>query len=255
MAEPFRPIPTPAEERRGHSSRQQPPWPSRQPSPARARTAQPARARRRPQVALAVDFDGTVTERDLLDEIARVFGDPDVYRQVDEGLHDGSISLRECIIREFEPVRAPLADVVAYVLAHARVRPGLPELVALTEERGWAFVILSSGFRELIEPVLAREGVRAEIRANSVEPRPGGWRVVWRDRRVCARCGEACKRGSLPEADTVVYVGDGISDRCAALACDRIFATRGLARYLDEIGVGYEPFRDFYDVAAALRRG
>lgn len=214
-----------------------------------------ARSPSRAEVALAVDFDGTVTERDLLDEIARVFGDPEVYRQVDLGLHDGSISLRECIIREFEPVRAPLHEVVAYVLAHARVRPGLRELVALAGERGWGFVILSSGFRELIEPVLAREGVAAEIRANSVEPRPDGWRVHWRDERVCPYCGEACKRGSLPEAGWLVYVGDGISDRCAALACDRIFATRGLARYLDGIGVVYEPFQDFHDVAAALRRG
>jgi 2-hydroxy-3-keto-5-methylthiopentenyl-1-phosphate phosphatase len=47
-------------------------------------------------------------------------------------------------------------------------------------------------------------------------------------------------------------VGDGISDRCAALASDRIFATRGLARYLDEQGVAYERFDDFFDVASAL---
>lgn len=208
-----------------------------------------------PEVALAVDFDGTITEHDLLDEIARTFGDPAVYQQVDVGLHEGTISLRECITREFEPVRAPLAEVVAYVLDHARVRPGLRELVDLAEERGWAFVILSSGFVELIEPVLEREGVHAEIRANSVDPRPEGWVVRWRDEAVCGECGEACKRGSLPRAHTVVYVGDGISDRCAALAADRVFATRGLARYLDEVGVSYEPFSDFLDVAAALRRG
>lgn len=204
---------------------------------------------------MAIDFDGTITERDLLDEIARVFGDPQVYRQVEEGLHAGSISLRECITREFSPVRAPLEEVVDYVLAHARVRPGLRELLAWAEERGWLVVILSSGLRELIEPVLAREGIRAEVRANGVDPSPHGWRVRWRDETVCRACGEPCKRSSLPQAGTVVYIGDGISDRCAALAADRIFATRGLARYLDEIGVRYEPFRDFHDVATALRRG
>ena len=45
------------------------------------------------------------------------------------------------------------------------------------------------------------------------------------------------------------YVGDGISDRCVSLAADRLFARDGLARWLDEQGVGYEPFDDLHDVA------
>ena len=42
----------------------------------------------------------------------------------------------------------------------------------------------------------------------------------------------------------VVYVGDGYSDRCVAQAVGRVFARDGLARYLDERGVEYEPFED-----------
>jgi hypothetical protein len=43
---------------------------------------------------IAVDFDGTVTEIDLLDTIARDFGDPVVYQEVDEGLDEGTMPLR-----------------------------------------------------------------------------------------------------------------------------------------------------------------
>jgi 2-hydroxy-3-keto-5-methylthiopentenyl-1-phosphate phosphatase len=50
-----------------------------------------------------------------------------------------------------------------------------------------------------------------------------------------------------------VFVGDGYSDRCAALAADRVFARDGLARYLDDRNVSYEPFEDFEQLAAALR--
>ena len=63
--------------------------------------------------------------------------------------------------------------------------------------------------------------------------------------------GEPCKRGSLP-AGRLVYVGDGYSDRCAALAADRVFARAGLADYLRGEGVPYEPFDTLLDVAAAL---
>ena len=55
-----------------------------------------------------------------------------------------------------------------------------------------------------------------------------------------------------PADGEVVYVGDGISDRCAAQAADRVFATRGLARYFDERNLPYEPFDDFHDIVRAL---
>ena len=90
-----------------------------------------------------------------------------------------------------------------------------------------------------------------ELLANRVEPRPGGWRVSLRDGAVCDTCGEGCKRAALPPGE-VVYVGDGYSDRCAALAASRVFARDGLAAYLDEQGVDYTRFDSLEDVVAAL---
>ena len=61
-----------------------------------------------------------------------------------------------------------------------------------------------------------------------------------------------CKRAALPSHGPVVFVGDGYSDRCAALAADRVFARDGLARYLDEQGVAFEPFVGFRELGRAL---
>jgi 2,3-diketo-5-methylthio-1-phosphopentane phosphatase len=204
---------------------------------------------------IVVDFDGTVTEQDLLDTIAQTFGDPEVYKEVDEGLDEKRLTLREVISREFEPVRAPLEDVVRWELEAVRVRPGFRRLVELAEARGWRFVIVSSGFHELIEPILEREGVEVELHANRVDPRPEGWRVDWQYEAECEACGESCKRSIVQQFagdDEIVYVGDGYSDRCAAEASDRVFATRGLAHYLDERGVPYERFDDFHQIAERL---
>jgi 2-hydroxy-3-keto-5-methylthiopentenyl-1-phosphate phosphatase len=204
---------------------------------------------------LVVDFDGTVTQEDLLDTIASRFGDPDVYREVDEGLDEGRLTLREVITREYEPVRRPLEEIVAWELENVSIRPGFRELVQLAKSEGWRFVIVSSGFHELIEPILEHEGVAVELHANRVDPRPEGWKVLWQYDETCDSCGESCKRSIVQEFagdGELVYVGDGYSDRCAAEASDRVFATKGLARYLDERGIPYERFDDFHDVAHRL---
>jgi 2-hydroxy-3-keto-5-methylthiopentenyl-1-phosphate phosphatase len=204
---------------------------------------------------LVVDFDGTVTREDLLDTIASRFGDPVVYQEVEDGLDEGRMPLREVITREFRPVRKPLEEVVRWELENVHIRPGFGELVELARKRGWRFVIVSSGFHELIEPILEREGVAVELHANRVDPRQDGWQVQWQYDEHCDVCGESCKRSIVREFGgdgEIVYVGDGYSDRCAAEASDRVFATRGLARYLEERGVPYEPFDDFHEIAERL---
>jgi len=204
--------------------------------------------------SIVLDFDGTITESDVLDRVAKHFGDPAVYQEVEDGLDEGRLPLREVIIREFRPVTEPLAKVVDWVLENARVRAGFAEFVRDSRAAGRDVLIVSSGFHELIEPVLEREGVDVELHANRVDARPDGWRVDWRYPDDCDECGESCKRTLLP-AGEVIYVGDGYSDRCAALAADRVFATAGLASYLAESGTSFEPFSDFHALSRSLANG
>jgi 2-hydroxy-3-keto-5-methylthiopentenyl-1-phosphate phosphatase len=196
--------------------------------------------------SLVVDWDGTVTERDTLVMVLREFGDPEVFERTSAALERGEITLNEEIRRQFGVVAEPIDRVVSWLVERVRLRRGFHELAAVHRP-----LVVTVGFRELIEPILAREGIELELRSNSVEWTPQGWRPHFRNEQPCPVCGEPCKRSALP-ANGVVYVGDGFSDRCAALAADRVFARDGLARYLDSVGAAYEPFRDFHDVAAAL---
>ena len=75
-------------------------------------------------------------------------------------------------------------------------------------------------------------------------------------------CGTGvCKRARIREfrerhpGAVVVHVGNGrVSDLCAALASDVVFAKDTLADELEERGVGYEPFADLRDVIGGLER-
>ena len=195
---------------------------------------------------LVLDWDGTATVRDSLVQVIHEFGDPGLLAELDPRVGI-DLTLHEEIAFEFAAITAPLEEVVAWVVEHVELRPGLRELTR------FAPIVSSAGFHELIEPVLAREGVALEVRANRVDARPEGWRVRFRDEAHCSTCGEPCKRAGVA-GTPYAYVGDGYSDRCAALAADRIFARDSLATYLGGLGVAFEPFDDLEDVAAVLAR-
>ena len=195
---------------------------------------------------LVLDWDGTATVRDTQWMLLERFGDRTLFARTEKGL-GRTLSYREVMESQLATISVSLDEAVAFLLAEAEIRAGFRELVA-----GYDTVVLSSGFHELIAPLLERERVVVEVRANRLDARPGGWRIEWADDTTCPVCGDLCKRRSLPDGSPLVYVGDGYSDRCAALAADRVFARRDLADYLVSQNRPFEPFEDFEDVAAAL---
>jgi len=204
---------------------------------------------------VVVDFDGTITVEDSLVAIVQAHA-PEVFDEVEDALMAGRISLRECIRREFEAVAGDHDDIVREAVARTRVRAGFAPFVDAARAAGFRLVVVSSGFESIIGPVLSREGVEGlDVVAHEVHFTDAGGVVEFRHGEECDVCGQECKRSvvaALRDGDDVVYVGDGYSDRCAALAADRVFARRGLARNMEAEGVAYESFDDFVGVRAAL---
>jgi 2-hydroxy-3-keto-5-methylthiopentenyl-1-phosphate phosphatase len=104
--------------------------------------------------------------------------------------------------------------------------------------------------------------VRFAYDANRLWYEHGAWRIAPGFPDASCTCGTGvCKRARIeafraahPGA-VVVHIGDGrVSDLCAALAADRVFAKHTLADELAERGVPFEPYRDLRDVVRALER-
>ncbi len=195
---------------------------------------------------VVLDWDGTVTETDGLHLVLLEFGDEKIYDAAENEL-GRDLTLHEVIAMEFESVRAPLEEVVAWMVENVRIRNGFAELA-----RRHRPLIVSSGFHELIEPVLDREGLELDVVANRIDSRPDGWRAQFRNADPCSVCGQPCKRADIAGLGEFAYAGDGFSDRCIALAATRVFARDGLADYLEARGVPFERFEDFHDVTRAL---
>ena len=174
------------------------------------------------------------------------FGDRDVYARMEGVLGDG-LTLHEVIAGEMATITLPLERGVAWVREHVTVREGFRELAARHRP-----VIVSSGFRELIEPVLEREGVELEVLANAARRAPGrlGAGLARRDGLRDVRRGRASaaswRATPMSTSATATPTAARRSPR------DRVFARDGLAQWLDAQGVRYEPFRDLRDVLGAL---
>ena len=205
------------------------------------------------------DFDGTITERDTLDQMCERFAPPGVYEQAEDDLVTRTMTLREVLRFEFEPIRGDHDTIVAETVGFTTVRPGFAEFVRAAQAAGDRVVVVSSGFRDVIVPVLQRAGVGdLEVVAHDVRFTPQGSTVIFRHGELCDVCGEECKRSvirGLGHPGPVVYIGDGYSDRCAAEAADVRFAIGSLARHLERKGLAYRPFADFHDVRKGLLGG
>jgi 2-hydroxy-3-keto-5-methylthiopentenyl-1-phosphate phosphatase len=198
---------------------------------------------------VVVDWDGTVTDGDCLHLVLLRFGDQGIYEEHESRL-GRDLTLHEVIAGEFETVRAQLDEVVEWVCENVRLRAGFVEFARRHDP-----LVVSSGFHELIEPLLEREGIRLEVLANRLDARRDGWRVLFRDETACSACGQPCKRLAVDRFPEFVFVGDGFSDRCVAELASRVFARDGLAEYLAARRVPFERFEDFHEVEELLAGG
>lgn len=205
---------------------------------------------------IVCDFDGTATQADTLNHLCTRFA-PQVFTQLEGKLMSREMTLREVLAAECGEMRAGHDEIVSAAVAEVPLRDGFEEFVEACSREGHRLVIVSAGFRQLIEPMLVAAGIREyELVANDVEFTSDGGVATFRDTNECDACGERCKRAEVTdmrtEGENVVYIGDGFSDRCGAESADRIFARAGLARYLDKRDVVYESFDDFHEIMRAL---
>lgn len=208
---------------------------------------------------LAVDFDGTITMRDTLHVIVDEHGCKGVWDDLEPDLRAGRITIEQAMSRQFARVKAPPEDIHALVRERAGVRDGINELVEFAADEGHRLVIMSAGFRTVIDVVLHDLGLgHLEVVSNEAIFSEHGCTLVFSDERgeVCALCERRCKRHALSvrhRGEPIVFVGDGISDRCVSGMADLVFARAYLAEWLDERGDPYEPFEDFHQVIARVR--
>jgi 2-hydroxy-3-keto-5-methylthiopentenyl-1-phosphate phosphatase len=201
------------------------------------------------------DFDGTVASADVQHVIFDRFAG-DRWVPVNDAWRRGEVSTEERSRRQWDMVHASQQE-IADLVSPIPLDPGFANFVTLCQARGWPLSIASDGFDFYITRMLAAHGLQhLPVFANHMDWTSGRPVMTFaRPNPACCRLGN-CKRLIVeehrPAGGRVVFVGDGLSDACGAVAADLVFAKGLLARYCTEHGIAYLPFADFTAVEAAL---
>ncbi|HEX7491486.1 MAG TPA: HAD-IB family phosphatase [Candidatus Limnocylindrales bacterium] len=209
----------------------------------------------RPPLAILVDYDGTIAMTDVADKILYKFiGER--YAADDAAYDAGLVGSRTL----FETQVKLLPGVPDEVVALAEAQPHHPTFapfVARALALGVPVEVVSDGFGFYIEPALRRMGVPAipVISARTLFDGAHARMEFPNSHPDCLVCG-TCKRQRVlahqAAGRTVVFIGDGESDRYAAAYSDIIFAKRLLITMCEKEGWPFTPWEDFTEIQAWL---
>jgi 2-hydroxy-3-keto-5-methylthiopentenyl-1-phosphate phosphatase len=206
---------------------------------------------------LAADFDGTLLQNDLAEQVLRRFA-RDGWEHYDELLADGKITLEECMRKQYSMIEAKSrAQVIEYAEKYCVFRPGVRRLLSICESRGTEFVVVSAGLDFCIRHAFKTNGIELPKLVCPKSFRRGkGFGVTF-------------PRGLHPESSdfkedlvlsyqgrgaSVTFVGNGMGDLHAAMRADKTFAIRGstLDRVCGKRAIAHERIEDFAPVCKSL---
>ena len=209
------------------------------------------------------DFDGTITQLDVTDEMLAQLAHPS-WQEVEQAWTRGSIGSRECLERQIALVDTSAEELHALIDA-VPIDPSFTAFYRFTRKRGIPLYVLSEGFDYVIVRILKRAGVNGPVRNGthmfSSALRLEGRRLIPSFPHAAQPCEHGCGtckaallrrfgKGKYP----VIFVGDGLSDRFAVDEADVVFAKRQLLAYCREHDKACRPFDTFAEVEQAVAR-
>ncbi len=206
----------------------------------------------KPPLLISCDFDGTVTRQDTLVEILNTYGSGH-WHDIQKKVAVGEMSIREGLQAEMSTVQADETALKELLTRRVEMDPSFSPFLKTVRAQGIPLVLLSGGFDLCVETVLAEKGLGPlPYLANRLYRKNGSWGVEFPYPSVtCQDCGH-CKGDPIlswkAQGYTTVFVGNGVTDRCAVRAADLTFAKDDLATWCRSQGIPAVSYQTFTDV-------
>lgn len=205
------------------------------------------------------DFDGTVSIRDMGYVLLNRFSSGD-WEAIDRDFCEGKIGSKEAYSRIAKIVKGEEAAVLHFIQDHSDIDPHFTSFYQDCRQKGIDVKIVSDGLDFYIRRILEIHHLsEIPFYANCTSFKNGEMQIsfpYFND--GCGLCG-TCKKRLVqihrPEYDSIFFVGNGLSDRCAAQEADFVYAKSSLYTYCVDHDITCHFFEDFHEVLADLKKG
>ncbi|MBD3375423.1 HAD-IB family phosphatase [candidate division KSB1 bacterium] len=198
------------------------------------------------------DFDGTVAQNDVGNQVFTRFGDPEKWWQLVQEWRAGNLHGREMWRRQ-AAISTMTRQQLDEFSADQEIDPHFKEFVEFCKVNHLPVSVLSDGMDAYIERILAFNEIDIPVRANHLIIHEDGSLAVEFPyfKHSCGQCAN-CKgyhlRSLRQPGETIVYVGDGYSDLCAVPEADLVFAKDDLLTHCRDNRLDCVPFATFKQV-------
>jgi len=205
------------------------------------------------------DFDGTVTQDDVVDGLLERFGQPG-WQALEDDWRAELIGSRECMQRQVALLDVSAQELDDYIDA-VQIDPDFPNFADAARSMGYRVSIISDGIDYAIHRILKRHRLSdLPVAANRLMPTtaPRRWRLTSPfEAAGClsgtCKCARILKARSQP-GERALLIGDGRSDFCASGAADFVFAKSRLIEHCRSEGAAHRPIAGFRAALELLPR-
>lgn len=206
------------------------------------------------------DFDGTITEKDMIITIMEEFGRPGWNAVVDD-IVSGRISIQDGVGQIFAQIPSREKEkMVEYALQVAKIRPGFAEFLQFCQKENIDFLVTSGGIDFFLKPILSPYLSEESIFCNNADFSGRTIRILWPhgcDESCDGGCG-LCKPAIMRQYPAELYhrivIGDSVSDWKSAQLADHVFARSLLLERSKEFGLPHTSFSTFFDVTETMEK-
>jgi 2-hydroxy-3-keto-5-methylthiopentenyl-1-phosphate phosphatase len=198
------------------------------------------------------DFDGTIADTDVTDELLARFALPD-WAAIEAEWKAGLINSRQCMARQVKLLRVTRPELEAF-LATVDIDPGFRDFVDHCRSRRLPVRIVSDGIDEVIRSILRRHNLaQLPVIANHmVATGRNTYALQFPNGHAdCSAASGTCKCANAAQqsgGSRVLLIGDGSSDFCLARNADFVFSKGKLSDHCELMGIPHRDFSGFADV-------
>ena len=207
------------------------------------------------KVAYVLDFDGTITTRDISKELAIHYNE-DQFWIIHNAYKNGELGMRDWLEQSAALLPSNYDQLIATALHYAIVRPGFVDFLNYALSKSRPVVIASDGFGFYIEPILESIGnsdMITRIYRNGLELDDHCSPVVrhlhaHNNCKICGNCKANHVKELINSGFEVVFVGDGTNDIYGASVSHYIVARDRLADLCKIKKLSYYNWEDYFDL-------